>query len=95
MPSHILLTAMCASVDGALFVGARDPDAKRWPGWVDRDPQVRLGIDGRLYDAKLVPVGDPDRIATVRRAYAAKYELDAPPPEGAPPIRYWQVAPRG
>ena len=88
------VTIWCASVDGALFVGARDPDEKSWPGWVDRDPEVRLAIDGRLYDAKLVPIDDPDRIAALRRAYAAKYELPDPPPAGAPPIRYWQVTPR-
>lgn len=89
------VTIWCASVDGALYVGARDPDAKRWPGWVARDPRVRLGIAGRLYEAELVPVADPERIAAVRRAYAAKYALEDPPPEGAPPIRYWRVDPRG
>lgn len=89
------VTIWCASADGALFVAARDPDEKRWPDWVERDPAVRLGIDGRLYDAKLVRVEDPARIATVRRAYAAKYALEDPPPEGAPPVRYWQVVPRG
>ncbi len=89
------VTIWCASTDGKLFVAARDPDEKRWPGWVERDPEVRLAIDGRLYDAKLLRIDDPERIAPVRRAYAAKYQLDDPPAPGAPPLRYWQVVPRG
>jgi hypothetical protein len=89
------VTIWCASADGRLFVAARDPEQKRWPGWVERDPEVRLAIDGRLYDAKLFHLDDPDWIAPVRRAYAAKYQLEDPPPPGAPPLRYWQVVPRG
>jgi len=89
------VTIWCASVDGSLFVAARDPEEKRWPGWVERDPEVRLAIDGRLYDAKLERIDGPDRIAPGRRAYGAKYQLDDPPPPGAPPLRYWQVVPRG
>jgi len=89
------VTIWCASADGALFVAARDPDEKRWPGWVESDPEVRLGIDGRLYQAKLVRLDDPERIATARRAYAAKYQLEDPPPKGAPPVRFWQVVARG
>ncbi|TFG95105.1 MAG: DUF2255 family protein [Myxococcales bacterium] len=89
------VTIWCAFADGRLFVAARDPEEKRWPGWVARDPEVRLAIDGRLYDAKLLHLDDPDWIAPVRRAYAAKYQLEDPPPAGAPPLRYWQVVPRG
>ena len=89
------VTIWCASVDGALFVAARNPDDKRWPGWVERDPEVRLAIDGRLYEVKLVRLDDPERIAPVAQAYAAKYELPDPPPADAPPLRYWQVVPRG
>jgi hypothetical protein len=89
------VTIWCASQGGALFVAARDPDEMRWPGWVERVPLVRLAIDGRVYDARLERSDDPDRIAPVRGAYAAKYELEDPPPAGAPPVRYWQVVPRG
>jgi hypothetical protein len=88
------VTIWCASSDGKLFVAARDPETKRWPGWVERDPEVRLAIDGRLYAAKLLRIDDPDRIAPVRRAFAAKYQLEDPPPAGAPPVRTWQVVSR-
>ena len=88
------VTIWCASLDGRLYVAARDPDAKRWPGWVERDPDVRLGLGGRIYEASLVRIDDAEQIARARRAYAAKYELPDPPPEGGPSLRYWRVEPR-
>lgn len=87
------VTIWCASVDGELYLGARDPETKHWPGWVDDDPEVRLGIEGTLYDVRLEPVSDEARLAGVRAAYAVKYALPPPGPD-APPIRYWVVRPR-
>jgi len=89
------VTIWCAAVDGTLYVGARNPDTKRWPGWVDRNPDVRLGIGSEVFEVRLVPLDDPVRIDRVRRAYAAKYELPDAPAEAGPPIRYWQVEARG
>ena len=86
------ITIWCASVGGQLYVAAREPDTKHWPGWVDRDPRVRLGIGDRVYDARLTTLVEPAEIAGVQRAYAAKYELPSPPPAGAPPLRYWSVS---
>ena len=87
------VTIWCAALGGQLYVGARDPETKSWPGWVDRDPDVRLGIGETVYEVTLVPVEDEDRLARVRQAYAAKYKLPSPGPN-APPIRYWVVEPR-
>jgi hypothetical protein len=87
------VTIWCAEVDGQLYVGAREPETKRWPGWADRDPDVRLGIGGQTYEVRLVPLDDPARLARLLAAYATKYDL--PPPSGeSPPIRYWRVAGR-
>jgi hypothetical protein len=88
------VTIWCASDAGRLYVGSRDPDHKHWPGWVDDDPNVRLLIGGRIYAVKLVPLDDPEEIARVRRAYAAKYPMPETPPDEGPPVRYWRVAPR-
>ena len=85
------VTIWCAEVDGRLYVGARNPDTKRWPGWVDRDPDVRLRIGEQIFEVRLAPVDDPGRLARLRSAYARKYDLPDPPPEGSPPIRYWSV----
>ena len=53
---------------------------------MDRDPRVRLEIDGLLYDGRLVDVEDPGRIESIQARYVAKYEL----PAMAPNVRYWR-----
>jgi hypothetical protein len=88
------VTIWCAAAGDALYVGARNPDSKRWPGWVERDPNVRLRIGDQIYAARLAVIDAADEIAQVRRAYVAKYDLPDPPPEGGPPMRYWSVEPR-
>jgi hypothetical protein len=89
------VTIWCASLDGQLYVGARAPETKRWPGWVDRDPNVRLLIAGKLYDVTLVPLEDAATLARLMPVYTEKYALPtgAQPPD-APRSRYWHVTPR-
>jgi hypothetical protein len=87
------VTIWCASLDGQLVVGARAPETKRWPAWVERDPRVRLGIGGDIYEGQLARLDDPAQLDRVRKAYASKYQLE-PPSEAAPPVRYWLVEPR-
>jgi hypothetical protein len=92
------VTIWCATQGGTLYIGASAPESKRWPGWVDDDPDVRLGIAGQIYEARLTPLGavaDEAEIARLREVYAAKYQLGAPVGGGAPPsARYWRVGPR-
>jgi Uncharacterized protein conserved in bacteria (DUF2255) len=88
------VTIWCAEVDGQLFVAASAPDTKRWPGWVDSDPDVRLGIADQIYAARLVPLTDADEIARVQQAYQRKYQLPDAPRENPPPVRYWRVTPQ-
>jgi len=89
------VTISCAVADGRLYVAARNPNSKRWPGWVDRDPDVRLGIGEGVYEMRLAPLDDLNQVESVRRAYARKYDRPDARPEGGPPIRYWIVEPRG
>jgi hypothetical protein len=89
------VTIVCATLDGELIVGARSPETKRWPAYVDSDPQVRLKIGDRIYDQRLEPVNDPAVVEKIVRAYAAKYDRPVRPPEERPPIRYWKVVDRG
>jgi hypothetical protein len=91
------VTIWCAQLDGTLFVGARDPETKRWPAWVDEDPDVRLEIDDKIYEVRLTPENDPDTLERLKLAYAAKYAIPDPKPGDPPPppIRYWRVGPRG
>jgi hypothetical protein len=87
------VTIWCASLDGQLYVGARAPETKRWPGWVDRDPNVVLGIAGKLYDVTLLPLDDAATLSRLTPVYAHKYGLPDTP-EAAPRSRYWHVTPR-
>ena len=85
------VTIWCAELEGRLYLGARDPESKRWPGWVDRNPNVRLRIGSEVFEVRLTPLEDSNRIAHVRQTYAAKYGLPRTPEGKAPPIRYWLV----
>ena len=42
------------------------PHGKAWWGHVERDPRVRLKIDGKLYDMTAVLVQDRDEVARLR-----------------------------
>jgi len=88
------VTIWCAEVEGEFYIGARDPDTKRWPGWADRYPDVRLRIGPQVFEVHLTPLDDAERIASVRRAYAAKYDLPRTREGEGPPIRYWRVESR-
>ena len=90
------VTVICASLDGALYMGARNPSKKRWVSRVKRNPDVRLKIGERVYKARMSPISmdDDESIATVRRAYAQKYNRPEKPPANAPPIQYYRVTSR-
>ncbi len=89
------VTIWCASLDGVLYLGARDPDSKRWPAWADANPDVRLKIADAIYEVKLAPLDDASTIARLQPVYAKKYALPTPEPGTTPPpIRYWRVGPR-
>lgn len=87
------VTIVCAANEGRFFVGARNPEGKRWVANVDRDPDVRLQIEGRIYEQRLVPLEDDQDQATARAAYAAKYGWPESPAD-QPPIRYFEVVDR-
>ena len=89
------VTIWCAALDDDLYVGARNPDEKHWPGWVESDPNVRIRIGDQIYEGRLARVESEEELDRIRAAYKAKYELPDAPPEGAPPLRYWRVERRG
>jgi hypothetical protein len=89
------VTIWCVSLDGELYVGASAPDfpqRRRWVRNVRRDPDVRLGIAGRIYERRLEPVADPVLADSVNRAFGRKYryDVDADPD----PVFYWRVVER-
>ncbi len=88
------VTIVCAARDGRFFVGARNPDEKRWVANVDRDPDVRLKIGEKVYEQRLVSLDDEAGRAAAYAAYAAKYDLPATPDPDGPPMRYFEVVAR-
>ena len=88
------VTIWCATLDGSMVVGARNPETKNWPGWVDRDPRVRLKIGSEIYEGRLLPVDDEGTLSRIRDAYSEKYALPDRSGGEPPNIRYWTVKPR-
>jgi hypothetical protein len=88
------VTIVCAAKDGRFFVGARNPDGKRWVSNVDRDPDVRLEIAGRIYEQRLVALEEAEDVAAAEDAFAAKYGRPEAPPDARPPVRYFEVVAR-
>ena len=87
------VTVWCAQVDGTLYIGARSPEEKNWPGWVDDEPNVRLLVNESIFEAALADVSATDEITTLEQAYIGKYDIDSMQQAGAT-IRYWRVTPR-
>jgi hypothetical protein len=87
------VTIWCAQLDGQLYIGARNPDTKNWPGWVEKNPQIILKAAGTLYDVSLQTVTDSAEIEQVKSAYAQKYNLTQTPGETPPAMRYWRINP--
>ena len=73
------VTTACVSHAGALYVPSvysergEFPDERRWNRNVVRDPRVRLGIAGKLYEGRAELVTYPDERDEVLTAFAAKY----------------------
>ena len=90
------VTIWCVSIDGELYVGADYPDypeESHWVSAVKRDPNVRLGIAGKLYERRLELITDPEKVDSLERAYATKYHYDVDEdPEMV--TAYWRAADR-
>lgn len=89
------VTIWCVQVDGTLYIAARAPESKRWPGWVGDDPDIKLKFGDRLFEGHLQRLNDADEISPVSGAYAVKYQLtsDLTSTEG-PGSWFWRVLPR-
>ncbi len=62
-------------VDGVAFVPATlRPDTKRWPRDVERDANVRVRVDGRIYRARVTRIRDPRLHERLANAGQHKYD---------------------
>ena len=88
-------TIWCATLDGALYVGSYGDEKKAWEQNVERDPEARASIGGRLYDVRLAPVTGDERVRALDAVYESKYDMVEVFGEAVPAWRYYRVAPRG
>ncbi len=87
------VTIACVTLDGNLYVGARDPETRRWSSRLEHDLEVRLRIGDRVFEVKLALISDAALIGRIRQGTSTKYP-DFPLPSDDVPVRYWQVQPR-
>ncbi|MDP6377752.1 MAG: hypothetical protein QF921_18485 [Pseudomonadales bacterium] len=88
------VTIWCAADGESLYIGALDPEAKNWPGWVDEEPDVKLKVGGDVYELHARPLAGVEELEPVLEAFSAKYEFPLTPAPGARPTRYWRLVAR-
>ncbi len=88
-------TIWCVALDGGLYIGSYGDQKKAWERNIERNPDARLSITGRIYDATVAPVTDGDLIEALDAAYARKYDMVEVFGEEVPAWRYYQAAQRG
>ncbi len=102
IPSTILLTVTIALAVTIAIVGCFDPQDQR-PGLLLRGETLAAPPSDWAFtnehreiavEVRLVPLDDAERIASVRVAYAAKYDLPTAAAGSGPEIRYWRVESR-
>lgn len=65
------VTVACTVIDGQLYVNAGGTE-KRWAKNIVDDPNVRLRIDGEIYDLRGIRVQDPAEIARFGKAWTSQ-----------------------
>ena len=88
------VTTICFVHEGELYVPAQGGSGKRWTGYVEDDPRVRIKVGDTVYPALALRVPDPDPDTFVASA-AKKYEQMADPDREVPEdIWLFHIAPR-
>jgi hypothetical protein len=88
------VTIWCAHVGGKLFIAARDPQSKNWPGWMDKSRDIRLKIDNKIYEVSAADFSDEVLLGAVKAAYTKKYNLEKPVDGKERHVQYWAIVPR-
>jgi hypothetical protein len=61
--------------EGSFFVAAAQKD-NQWAQYIAQNENVRLSIEGVLYDARAIAITDVDEIKAVSPSYIQKYEIE-------------------
>ena len=88
-------TIWCVELDGQLYIGSYDDDVKFWETNVERNPEARLRIAGRLYDVTVTPIVDSELGRKLDERYASKYDMAEVFGDDLPAWRYYHVTLRG
>jgi len=67
------VTVLCISEGGRLYIPSRFAPRKRWVQNILRDPRVRIGVEGRVYEGRAVRVSERGGDSDVSRAFLRKY----------------------
>jgi hypothetical protein len=90
------VTIWCVQVEGTLYIAASKPESKRWPGWVEDEPDVKLKLGDRLFEGRLQRLSSAEEISPVSEAYDIKYQLtqSLTSSEEGPSSWIWRVVAR-
>ncbi len=90
------VTIWCVQVEGTLYIAASRPESKRWPGWVEDEPDIKLKLADRLFEGRLQRLNSADEINPVSEAYSVKYELtqSLASSDEEPSSWFWRVVAR-
>ena len=88
------VTIWCAQAQGDLYIAARDPDTKRWVGWLSSDNEIRLKIGEDVYDVVALEINDENSLELAAAAYRDKYDLGEMNHGKNSTLKYWRISPR-
>jgi hypothetical protein len=88
-------TIWCVVLDGEPYIGSYGDEQKVWEQNIERNPEARLSIGGRIYEVTVAPVTDGDMIEALDAAYRSKYDMLEVFGEEIPDWRYYRVAQGG
>ena len=87
-------TIWCVELDGELYIGSYADHKKAWEKNIERSPEARLAIGGKIYGVTVTPVTDRDRIDALDTAYVRKYDMAEAFGDEVPEWWYYHVAQR-
>ena len=68
-------TIWCVTLEGELYIGSYGEKKKVWEKNVARNPEARLAVEGKIYEARVTPVEDSALAASLDAVYANKYDM--------------------
>jgi hypothetical protein len=74
-------------VPTSMILGPVDPSGREWVRNVQSEPEIRIRIDGRVYELEATQVTDNAEYARVIAALEAKYDVD--PADREPEREIW------